>query len=285
MKSFKKGQIFKASSNSYLVKVGNDFINCNARGSLRLKAEGILVGDYVHISGSTIEQILPRKNRFIRPSVANVETVVIVVSPEPKPDLLLIDKLLVNAIKENANVIFAVNKNDLDNALFNILQKEYEYVNCEFISVSASSGDGILELKERLKHKLSVLAGQSAVGKTSIINALFGSDQKVGELSKKIARGRHTTTRSQIFEQDDIMIVDSPGFAVLDAQVELDELPDCYEEYSSVSHKCKFRGCSHVSEPDCAVKEKVKNGIFSENRYNRYVNIYNEISARRKSYE
>ena len=129
------------------------------------------------------------------------------------------------------------------------------------------------------------MAGQSAAGKTSIVNSAFGLDLKTGEVSEKIARGRHTTTRSEIFEIDDIKIIDSPGFAVIDAMVDLLDLPKCYPEYVEVEYLCKFRGCSHVSEPDCRVKELVNLGVLSKKRYERYIEIYDEVSKRRIIYE
>ena len=113
---------------------------------------------------------------------------------------------------------------------------------------------------------------------------MFNLQLKTGEMSK-ILRGKHTTTRSEIFEQDNIRIIDSPGFAVIDAMVELDELSSCYPEYVEVENQCKFRGCSHVNEPQCKVKELVSLGVLSKNRYERYVEIYNEISKRRIVYE
>ena len=136
-----------------------------------------------------------------------------------------------------------------------------------------------------LSDKLAVLAGQSAVGKTSIVNAMFGLDLKTGELSEKIVRGKHTTTRSEIFEVEDVKIIDSPGFAVIDADVDVKLLPECYNEYFNVSSMCKFRGCTHISEPECKVKELVQSGKLSKQRYERYVEIYNELSTRRTIYE
>jgi ribosome biogenesis GTPase len=281
----KIGQIYKASSDKYIVKCDDQVVKCTARGVLKIKGDGISVGDFVRIDKTTIEEVLPRKNKFIRPNVANIDAIVIVLAPEPKPDLLLIDKLVLNAVKESASIIFVVNKADIQSQLIDELQAEYSMLNAEFVNTNTINGDGVSRLKEMLKGKLSVLAGQSAVGKTSLVNAMFGLNLLTGELSEKILRGKHTTTRSEIFEKDDIKLVDSPGFAVLDAQVELSELNDCYPEYAKVSSKCRFRGCSHISEPDCAVKENVNSGVFSINRYNRYVEIYNEIAKRRKYYE
>ena len=279
------GQVYKAHSDKYLVCCGKKLYKCGARGVLKIKGDGICVGDYVEFEKGVIINVLQRKNRFIRPSVTNVDVIVAVVSPLPKPDFYLIDKLLISAIKEDADFIIAVNKTDIDDTLYKSVLEEYGNLGYSIVEVSAKDGQGIDTLKNMLKGKLSVLAGQSAAGKTSIINSMFGLELKTGDLSEKIARGKHTTTRSEIFEFDDYKIVDSPGFAVIEAMVALNELPECYPEYFEVSSMCKFRGCAHVNEPDCKVKELVDEGKLSKNRYVRYVEIYNEISKRREIYE
>ena len=243
------------------------------------------MGDFVEFERGVITKVLQRRNHFIRPSVCNVDVIVAVVSPLPKPDFYLVDKLLISAIKEDVDFIIAVNKPDLDDTLLSLVKSEYGNLGFPIVEVSAKEGKGIEELKEMLKGRLSVLAGQSAAGKTSIVNSMFNLDLKVGDLSDKIARGKHTTTRSEIFDYDGYKIVDSPGFAVIEAMVNLNELPECYPEYLEVSSDCKFRGCSHVNEPDCKVKELVNSGKLSKNRYVRYVEIYNEISKRREIYE
>ncbi len=279
------GQIYKATSNAYWVKVGEKLIKCVARGAIKSRGEDLCVGDFVTIENNAIKSIEQRKNRFIRPNVANVDYIVSVFSPNPKPDFYLIDKLYVNAVKEDVEMIIVVNKADIDVSLYQHMLNEYEKLGIKILCVSAKTGDGIDELKNLLKGKLSVFAGQSAVGKTSLVNALFNMQLKTGELSEKIARGKHTTTRSEIFEKDNIKIIDSPGFAVIDAMVELDELPECYPEYLEHAHLCKFRGCMHVNEPQCKVKQLVEDGVLSKERYLRYVEIYNELLLRRKNYD
>ena len=279
------GQVYKAHSNKYYVKLNDDIVQCNARGLLKLRSDGICVGDYVNVDKIVITSVEQRKNNFIRPNVSNVDMVVAVFSPEPKPDFYLLDKLLLNSVKENVEFVIVVNKADVDVELYETIKNEYQSIGVKVINVCAKTGKGLGELKNLLHNKLSVLAGQSAAGKTSLINALFGLNLKVGELSVKTERGKHTTTRSEIFEVEDVRIIDSPGFAVIDADVSIKELPECYVEYVNVSNQCKFRGCSHVNEPDCKVKKLVEEGVFSKNRYQRYVEIYNEISKRRNIYE
>ena len=280
-----QGQVYKVHTDSYSVKCENIIYKCKARGVLKIKSEGISVGDYVRFNVDAIEKVLPRKNHFIRPNVANIDLIVAVVSPEPKPDFYLLDKLYLNSIKENVEFIIVTNKTDISSNLYEEIKSEYGNLGVNILSVSAENGQGIDKLKELLTGKLTVLAGQSAAGKTSIINKMFDLSLRVGALSDKILRGKHTTTRSEIFECDGIRIIDSPGFAVIDAMVSLGELPECYPEYFEYSSMCKFRGCSHITEPDCKVKEMVDKGVLSINRYNRYKEIYDEISKRRVVYE
>lgn len=279
------GQVYKVHTDSYSVKIEEKLNRCGARGILKRKGEGISVGDIVDIENDTIKSIHKRKNKFIRPNVANIDLIAAVISPEPKPDFYLIDKLYLNAVKEGVEFFIVVNKTDMNADLFSVIQQEYGSLGVEIVSVSAKDGVGFDLLKNKLNGKLTVLAGQSAAGKTSIVNKLFGLDLKTGEVSEKIARGKHTTTRSEIFEKDNIKIIDSPGFAVIDAVVDLIDLPKCYPEYFEVEHLCKFRGCSHISEPDCKVKELVNSGVLSKKRYERYIEIYEEISKRRIIYE
>lgn len=283
--SKKNGQVYKAHSNKFWVKTDDGLIKCDARGLLKIKSDGILTGDVVEIDNNTILSVKPRKNRLIRPSVANVDLIVAVLSPQPKPDFYLIDKLLINSIKETIDFCIVLNKSDIDSNIHQEVLDEYANLGIKIMNVSSSNKDGIDKLKELLKGKLSVFAGQSAVGKTSITNAMFNLELKTGEVSEKIERGRHTTTRSEIFEYEGIKVIDSPGFAVIDADVSIDDLPQCYPEYFKVSNECKFRGCSHIAEPNCKVKELVNNGDFSQKRYERYIEIYNEIKNRRTIYE
>ncbi len=279
------GQVYKALSNKFFVKTNNQLVKCDARGLLKIKSDGIITGDFVELENGTISNVKPRQNRLIRPSVSNVDLIVAVLSPQPKPDFYLIDKLLINAIKENIDFCIVLNKNDIESTIYQDVINEYSKLGIKILSVSSTNKQGLNELKELLKGKLSVFAGQSAVGKTSITNAMFNLELKTGEVSEKIERGKHTTTRSEIFEYEGIKVIDSPGFAVIDADVSVDDLPQCYPEYFEVSSECKFRGCSHINEPNCKVKELVNSGVFSKNRYERYIEIYNEIKNRRTIYE
>ena len=279
------GQVYKVHTDSYSVKCGEYIYKCGARGVLKKRGEGILVGDVVNVENQTIISVNERKNRFIRPNVSNVDLVVGVVSVQPKPDFFVLDKLYLNAVKEGVDFVIVVNKTDISQEIVKLVYEEYGKLGVKILEISTKTQSGIDDLIKILKGKLTVLAGQSAVGKTSIVNTLFGLDMKVGTLSEKIARGKHTTTRSEIFEKGDIRLVDTPGFAVIDAMLDIEDLPLCYPEYFQVSNNCKFRGCTHVNEPDCEVKKLVENGTLSKKRYERYVEIYKEISIRRNIYE
>lgn len=280
-----KGQIYKAHSSNFFVKCDDEIYKVGARGILKIKSDGLKVGDYVEFSDGVIEKVLPRENSFIRPSVSNIDNLVVVISPEPKPDYLLIDKLIINALNQNLEIIFVINKTDIDDTLYDNVVEEYDKCGIKFLRVSAKERTGIDELKLMLSGKLCLLVGQSAVGKTSLVNAMFDLNLKTGELSEKILRGKHTTTYSEIHEYGGVRLVDSPGFAVLDAEITLSELPYLYPEFEEYYNKCRFRTCTHVSEPDCSIKQAVENGKINKNRYLRYLEIYKELQQRRTVYE
>ena len=279
-----KGQVFKVMADQFDVYLENGEIHrLKARGILKSKSDlGISVGDYCQVEDGVITKILDRKNKLIRPNVANVDVVLIVTATFPEPDYFLIDKVIINAINNNVEVVIAVNKVDQGEKVFNDIKNQYAPLNVKILKTSALTNFGIDDLKKELKGKTVVFAGQSAVGKTSIVNSIFNLNLKTGALSEKIVRGKHTTTYSQIFIKDDIKVVDSPGFASIDADlVSYEDLKDFYPEYVNLANDCRFRGCSHISEPDCAVKNAVNSGKLSQERYNRYKEIYNELKERR----
>ena len=277
------GIVIKVSSNRYFVNAEGKTITCFAYG--KLKEQVIKVGDLVVLEKDSITKVLPRKNDLIRPSVCNIDAIVILVAPLPKPDYLLIDKLIINAVQLGVEIIFVINKNDLSSTFFTEFCTQYKDINAKFYSINTITKDGVEEVKNALKNKLSVLAGQSAVGKTSFVNALFNLNLKTGELSEKISRGKHTTTSSKIYEQDGVRVIDSPGFAVVYASVNHREIQDYYEEYLEYAPSCKFRGCKHIEEPNCAVKKAVEEGKLSKERYNRYIEIYKELLRRKDNYD
>ncbi len=277
-----KGQIFKVFSGKYIVDYEHNQYTCMAKGTLKLNREGILVGDFVDFQDGVITKIYPRKNKIVRPSVANVDVVAIVVSPIPKPDYYLIDKVIINALMQGIEPIIIVNKKDIDNGLFTEIVCQYSKVVGKIISASVYDEESVQNIKDELKGKTCVFAGQSAVGKTSLVNVLFGKSLKTGDVSEKILRGKHTTTASEIHRYGEIMVIDSPGFAMIEPEVKSDELQQYYPDFFEYENGCRFRQCAHISEPDCIVKEMVEKGEISLERYNRYVIMYNELKQKEK---
>ena len=261
-----------------------------ARGKLKRGGE-IYVGDTVELSkeGSrfVITEVLPRKNCLIRPYVANVDVVFAVIAPVPKPDLTLVDKLIVDAFTAEVEPIIVVNKSDLDDKLTEEIAAEYRNV-AKVVAASAKTGEGVDEIVSFAKGKTACFAGQSAVGKSSLLNAVLKSDiLKTGGLSK-IERGRHTTRVSEIVKVGDARFVDTCGFSMLELPQKFDpvKLQYFYDDFSDHAATCRFRGCSHTTEPDCEVKKAVESGKISKARYDRYVELYNELNEKwRKRYD
>jgi len=241
----------------------------------------LFVGDIVDFSDGRINSILERKNLISRPNVANIDVLIIVLSEVPKPDFILLDKLLINCQIENITPIICINKQDIsDRRFIRDILKEYEPVGFEILITSAKTGKGIKRLKKEIKNKLSSFSGQSAVGKTSILNCLDKNlSLETGELSLKTDRGKHTTRTSQIFKiSKNTYITDTPGFSKIDLEkIEPNKLKEFYPEYLKNSDKCKFRGCTHINEPDCRIKKMTEAGGLSVDRYYRYLQIYDEI--------
>ncbi|MGN0818962.1 MAG: ribosome small subunit-dependent GTPase A [Christensenellaceae bacterium] len=279
-----KGQVFKIQSNKYLVFCQNEYRLCVARGNLKNRSQKICVGDFVEFDNDVITSVYDRFSNFTRPNVANIECVNIVIGNPPKPDYILIDKIIAASNYANVKVYLTVNKCDLDSiegdCVKDYVLKNYKNAVDEIFFVSALTGEGIEELKKALADKLVVFAGQSAVGKTTITNKLFGKDNKVGDVSLKTMRGRHTTTYSEIHIADGYKICDTPGFSQVELSFKSDELKDCYREFAD--SECFYLDCKHASEPHCAIKQKVERGEISRDRYNRYIEIFTEMKKEEK---
>ena len=251
----------------------------------KLKADGdIYVGDRVCAAKErdsfVIERVEPRTNVLVRPYVANVDVCLIVLAIEPEPDLLLADKVIVNCLAEGIAPVLVWNKSDLEKADLS----EYDNV-CERAFVSAETGEGVKELAGLIRGKTVCFAGQSAVGKSSLINALLDSPAlEVGELAKKIKRGRHTTRRSEILALGEgTYLVDTCGFSMLDAvDIPPEELRLYFDDMERFRQDCRFNTCLHIDEPDCAVKAHIGSGV-GRGRYERYKLIYEELCDRRKN--
>lgn len=274
-----KGQVVKIRSDKYFVKSENGLFVCSARGGLRIKSDGIVTGDYIEFDEKklTVDKLLPRKNLFYRPNVANVDAVNVVVACPPPPDFLMLDKLIVSLCSEKVQVYISVNKTDVNNDTFDRVKRDYAMAGFSVYSVSAKTGEGIEALKNEFKGKLVAFAGQSAVGKSSLLNALFGLELKTGDVSEKTLRGKHTTTAAEIFEKDGVRIVDTPGFSVITPNLLPEELGLFYPEYFAKLQECKYRGCTHTGEPGCAVQKAVETGELCRERYLRYKAIFEEL--------
>lgn len=277
------GRVVKAVASKFFVDTADGVKVCFARK--KLKADGIIfVGDYVCAEKDrdayVIDKVYPRKNALVRPYVSNVDVCVIVVAPEPEPDFLLVDKIIVNCLEQGIKPVIAANKSDIAT----LSLSEYNNV-CKVVSCSAETGAGIDSLVSELKGHTACFAGQSAVGKSSIINAVLENPVlQVGALAGKIKRGRHTTRKTEIISLgEDTYLVDTCGFSMLDTvDVPPEELRLYYDDFEAFRRQCRFNTCTHTDEPDCAVKSRVGKEI-GEGRYNRYKLIYMELDERRKN--
>ena len=210
-----------------------------------------------------------------------MECLVIVICDKPAPDFLILDKLLLSAHYADIEYAVVVNKSDLGSDCLNYIEREYPFLENLFF-VSAESGDGINSLKDFLYGKSVAFAGQSAVGKTSLINRLTGSSYLTGKLSNKSGRGRHTTTYSKLLRAESFSVFDTPGFSELYADIQPFDVPLNFQPYEKIAENCKFCDCTHIDEPDCAVKYAVENGMLSSDRYERYKAIYKEVMTEYK---
>lgn len=286
-----KGRVIKGVSSLYVVDVDGTTVKCSARGKLKREGE-IFIGDNVELSRErgvyVIEKVLPRKNSLIRPYVSNIDLCFIVIAPVPKPDFTLVDKIIVNAGMSDIKPVLVVNKSDLaDDAFIKEVKSDYDGV-LEILFCSAANGDGVKVIQEKAKGCVACLAGQSAVGKSSVLNTLFGEERfSTGDLSR-IERGRHTTRQSELVKLGDCYIIDTCGFSMLELPDDFkpEMLPEFYDDYFALSSSCRFKGCTHTEEPDCAVKKAVEEGKLSAARYERYVTLYKQLHEKwRKRYD
>lgn len=288
LNNMEQGIIIKGISGFYYVKTDKALVTCKARGIFRQQKITPVVGDYVRLETAKngqgqILEVLPRKNELVRPFVANIDLLAIIVSASvPEPDWLLIDKLLIQAQLANISPVLILNK--IDESVRQIQLQFADDYNCfPSLQVSAATGQGMEEFYHLIEDKICCLAGQSAVGKTSILNSLLpDADMQTGTVSKKTERGRHTTRVAELLPFRNGAILDTPGFSLFDSEyITQEQLNGCYPEFEA-AEPCRFRGCSHINEPDCGVKELLTSGKMSNTRYQRYAIIRNENEERRK---
>ena len=290
----KEGIIVKALSGFYYVAAGDEIIECKARGRFRLDGSSPLVGDRVRCSldaqgKGRIDEVLPRRNWFIRPAVANIDTLVFVAANvNPVTDPFLIDRLSVIAEEAGCGLVICINKTDLDpgDRLYTLFEKTGYPV----VRTSAETGEGTEALAALLRGKVSAFTGNSGVGKSSILNVLLpGAEIRTGEVSEKLGRGKHTTRHVELFALGDgTYIADTPGFASLDVMmtnvIEKERLQYDFVEFAPYLGRCRFHDCAHLKEPDCAVRAAVQAGEIAESRYRSYIRLY-ELSAKHKFWE
>lgn len=282
MKQF-KGIITKGIGGFYYVEVANATYECKARGIFRKKHITPLVGDTVDITvndnaENTIDLIYDRKNFLNRPPVSNIDNLIIVVATtEPRPNFLVIDKLIAIAEHKNIEPIVVISKTDLasEKEIFDVYKKSGIRV------ISLHSENSLGEVREIMKGKINAFTGNSGVGKTTLLNRLEPELQlATGEISDKLGRGRHTTRQAQLFNVCGGYIIDTPGFSSFEFEkngiIKKDKLPYCFREFREHLGTCQFTTCAHVNDKGCSICEAVKNGEISEIRHNNYISMYNQ---------
>ncbi len=290
MKSL-EGVITKGVGGFYYVDTQQGVVECRARGVFRKKGFFPLVGDNVEIelnkenkSTGVINAIRERTSQLIRPAVANVTQMVAVVAIEnPRPNAYILDKLIASAEFAKLKIIICFNKSDLGGN--QDIVRVYEKAGFDVIVCSAAENENMEELKHFLKDEVTVFAGNSGVGKSSILNKMIGSDMfETGEVSTRVERGKHTTRHSELVPLSfGGYIIDTPGFSSFDINtVPLETLPEMFREFGENIGECRFLDCSHVSEPDCAIINAVNDGKIAKSRHESYKMLYDEIKSIKK---
>lgn len=281
------GIIIKGIGGFYYVEAADGIIyECKARGVFRKEKITPLAGDNVEISvdennKNSIDKIYERRNMFKRPPIANVDKLVIVSSVcDPRPNLLIIDRLTAVAVYKNVEPIIVFTKNDLQSADEYI--EIYKNAGFKTFAVSNETGEGIGEIKAVIENGVCVFTGNSGVGKSSLINRMYPDFAlETGEISKKLGRGRHTTRHVELLKINNGYIADTPGFSSLDFEtndlIKKDELAFCFPDFSDYIDSCKFSTCAHVNDKGCRLIEAVNNGDVMRSRHESYVTMYNEV--------
>lgn len=290
----KQGTIIRALSGFYYVRCDGETIACRAKGRFRKDGVVPLVGDRVVVEPSadgtgTVAEILPRRNAFARPSVANVDCLVMILSGcIPVTDPYIADRVTVRCEKNNCGVMLVINKTDIDPG--DELYEIYKTTGYPLLRVSAATGEGIDDLRQALRGKICGFTGNSGVGKSSILNALNVTFSiPTGEVSQKLGRGRHTTRHVELFDLGDgTYIADTPGFASFgdenETPIRTHELAELFPEFEPFRGGCRFDDCTHRKEPSCAVRQAVEDKIIHPSRYASYLRLY-EDAAQLKEWE
>lgn len=292
-----QGQIRKALSGYYYVYDGEQLIQCRGRGVFRNRGESPLVGDIVEYtletkgSDGTIQKIMERQNELVRPPIANIDQGILVFSvKEPNFNTILLDRFLVVLESFHVYPIICLTKMDLlEDHEREELQgyiADYENMGYTVLQTYKDEDELVDRLQPILKEKTSVLAGQSGVGKSTLLNTLIPDlNLKTGIISQSLGRGKHTTRHVELIEVCDGLLADTPGFSSFDFdEIEKEELGACFPEMARIAENCKFRGCLHLKEPKCAVKAAVEAGEIRDYRYKHYEQFMQEIMDRKPRY-
>lgn len=298
------GTIVKALSGYYYVLDAQDgrIIQCRARGIFKKRGQTPLAGDRVEYSETengegTVVELLPRQSALVRPPVANAELAVLVFSVvQPDLNIALLDKFLVHIEHAGLEALLVWTKTDLippgaqGDAVRESMTRDkaiYESIGYDVMPVSVVGQEGIDALRDRLAGRIAVFAGQSGVGKSSLLNALVpGLALQTGVISEKLGRGKHTTRHVELIHLDNgALVADTPGFSQLDfAELGVEEIGDCFREFRPLSTGCKFRGCTHIHEPDCAIRDAVEQGRVAASRYAHYKIFMSEWKDKARRY-
>lgn len=290
IKMEKTPYIVKGIGGFYYVKTADGIVECRAKGIFRRRGVTPVAGDRVrleHEAGTAvIAEILPRKNVFVRPPVANVDQFFIVASTvQPVPSTLVIDKLSAIAVDRGAQPVLVITKGDLYGA--DTLAQCYSTAGFPVLCVNAATGEGLAPLRDMLAGKLSAFSGNSGVGKSTLLGALMpGCELETAEISQKLGRGRHTTREVVLYEAHGGLVADTPGFASLDmaraAAIPKENLELAFPDIARLFGQCRFTGCSHLSEVGCAVREAVHRGEIARTRYESYAALYEQAKEQEK---
>ena len=292
-----RGIIIENISNLYKVKTEEGIVyEANARGKFKKDDITPVVGDFVECEvvkedkekdRVSIDKILDRKVYIKRPKLANISQIVLVVSSKhPKPDLLMLDKQLAFIEYLGIKTLIVLNKTDLDkDKTFKQIKNVYEKIGYKVLETKAKEGVGIKELKKELLNNTNAFSGNSGVGKSTLINAIFDKDVTLeGENSKKNKRGKNTTTYTRLYEIDkNTFIADTPGFSTFDiSEIESRDLCLYFKEFRKYINDCEFVGCTHIKEENCGIKNAIKEGKIEQERYDRFCKIYQELKEKER---